>query len=352
MSKKRSKLFNTIIIILIFFVIIILFTYKKNYKINYKVKNFNIKEEYYKPLNQYIFKIKKSNNIYEFSIKENYQIKKKLINDVLYKNGCMTPKSKLKLYTVCFYNGKFSIKGKEQKKLNSKYKKIKYNKSFANIFIWNHKGYTFLNEKKQINLFKKEFYDNNKSISFENYLITPDLEGNHGFKKVYVIDMKKGKLRTISFETKISYDFYYLGVKDNKIYIVDKKNKMEYALNLRRKRLELITKDSYGKVWKNTWKEVSMVKLSYQNYKFVDKKIYNYKIVNKNLYLTYNLCKNEILIDKNVNKVLASNEDVVYYLKDNKVYFTSNSYSKSTLLEYNELYFNSKNQVFIYNTNM
>ena len=348
--KLRKNFKRIILLTVLIITFIIFFNYPKNYKINYKIQKDIVYEQYVKNNKQYILRIKHNNIYYEFTSIHSYFGKKNIIDDIKIKNTCVTPVSKkIKLYTVCYdkNNKEFFYDNKSNSPKTKKLKQITYNPS-KKIFIWNHKGYTLINSNEKIRLFKKEIYYNNLAYKHNNYLITPDYENKNRFNKFYVINLENLKQFTIKSRYRISYDFYYLGTQNDLIYIVDKRTKKEYFINTKKKKVSLVSKNDYGKIWDGKWKEISMLKLSSKEKHFYQDKIYNYSINNKKLYVTINLCSNKIkLSNKEVDKVLYENDDGVYYLVKNKIYYSSPTIKDLFILKYDELEFNSDNQVFL-----
>ena len=349
--KLKKKVKILLIFSLFLIIILMILKYPKNYKINYRIKDSNITEQYIKNNKQYIIKVKDGDLIYEYSFKHNYISNKKVIQSINKNNTCIKPLSKkLKLYTLCYdkNNDFFYYKNQEQKYKTKKFKQLIFNKT-KKVYVWNHKGYTILNTNKKINLFKNEIYYNDLAYKYNSYLITPDYEKKNRFSKFYIINLSNSKVLTIKSKYKISYDYYYLGAIKDTVYIVDKRTKKEYGIDLNKKNIFLATNNNDdGKIWNGKWEDISMIKLSSKEQSFKRNNIYNYYIKNNKLFVTYNLCSNKTLItNKKIDKVLFENNDEIYYLVKNKVFYSSPYLKDVFILEYDELEFNSDNQVFL-----
>ena len=353
--KKYNKLIIFLLIILV--LCFIYYKFPKNYQREYKIGKFNVQERYIKKTKSYYFVI---NNKFEYAIKNRYS-GKKLIKNISYvkktSNKCIDIKGKkVDFYPLCdglTYTANNITPIKTTKEINSKYKDIEINTiRDEKIYIWNHTGYYMLtkDKKENINLYKNEYYYNDNAFVSSKYLITPNYEEEHEYKNINVIDMDKGKTKKIEFKKAINYNSYYLGTYKKQIYLVDRKNKDELELNIRKETIKsVLDNNQNGKVFDNGWKNVSITKLAHNDYTFEYPSYYSYKIKNRKLYLNYYNSNNEILISNHkVNKIISYNDDFVYYLYKDKVYSWSYKYGETLILTFSELDFNNNNQIFIY----
>lgn len=353
--KKYSKLIILLFIVLFFCLIYLKFP--KNYQKEYKVGKFDVQERYIKKTKSYYFII---NNKFEYAVKSKYS-GKHLIKKISFikdtKEECINIKGKkIEFYPLC-KNNVYSISGidpiNKTREINKKYNDIEINSiRDEKIYVWNHTGYYMLtkNKNQKINLYKNEYYYNDNAFTSSKYLITPNYEEKHEYKSLNVIDMEKGKNKTISFKKAINYNSYYLGTYKKLIYLVDRKNKDEIELNVKKETVKsILDNNQNGRVFDNGWKNVSITKLSHNDYSFEYPEYYSYKIKNKRLYLNYFNSNNDILISNHkVNKIISYNDDFVYYLYKDKVYSWSYKYGEVLILKFSELDFNSNNQIFIY----
>lgn len=338
----------------------------RNYEEEYRIDNYKITESFDKDMKMYTFKIKTGNDVYYQATKHNYISRKEFISNIIprqnKKTSCLIFETKkFKLLPVCKKNGEDisytlvdNIPGKTKFKTTKRtYKNIKINTLLnKKIYIWNHTGYHYLNDKQdeEVNFLDSESYYNEYTFKSDNYLITPDLSQKYEFDTLYVVNMKNGKLTKVKLDKTISYNFYYLGTHKNLIYIVDKKNKDEYKVDIRKKTVTSV-KDKYdnGMIWDDKWKNISITKLVNDTYKFTDEKVFNYTLDKDKLYYDFYKVDNKIKAsDKKIDKIISSDGDEVLYLVKNTLYLFSPEYGEVKILTFNELEFNSNNQVFIY----
>ena len=353
--KKYRKIITLLLIIILF--VYIYYKVPKNYQKEYQINKFNIQEKYIKKTSSYYFIV---NGKYEYAYKTRYR-GKKLIKKVSYvkntKNKCINIDGKrIDFYPICdgttYTVNNLDSKNKI-KETNKKYKDIEINViQDENIYIWNHTGYYYLNKDKNktINLFKNEFYYNNNAFVTNKYLVTPNYEEKNEYNSIFVIDMEKGKTKNIELEQKINYNSYYVGTYKKKTYLVDRKNKDELELNIKKESIKsILDNNQNGKYYDDGFKSVSITKLINNDYSFNYPSYVHYKLSGKKLYMNYFNSSNSILlVNHKVDKILSYNDKYVYYLYKNKVYSWSYEYGELLILTFDELEFNSNNQVFIY----
>ena len=370
MKKKKTILFTFLALILIIILFIVL-SLPKDYKITYQKDGYTVEEKFIKKFDMYYFAVTKDDKIYEYSTQNKYIHGKELIDEIeSYKSEeyeCIYFISDdIDTVPVC-YEGDESIdyklvnndefkefyKGKDYTALNQTYNRIDINALLdKKVLIWNYKGYIFLDSENQseINFLDEESYYNNLSYLSQNYLITANYDEEYNFKSVYIIDVQTGKYEKWELKYEISYNSYFLGDLDGKIYLIDKKNKIEYALNPKKKEIQIITnKSDDGKIWNNGWESVRMSKLSSNVYSFSSDSIYNYILEDDKLYLKYYKGKNKRLVSsKIVDKIVGINNENIYYLVKDHLYFYNPYYGEILLMSYEEWNFNSDNQIFVY----
>ena len=77
--------------------------------------------------------------------------------------------------------------------------------------------------------------------------------------------MKNKNKETWQLNYDISFESYILGTVDNYIYIVDKKNKTEYRLDIKTREMKVVGNDTNGGITYNNskYEDISMYTLSY-----------------------------------------------------------------------------------------
>ena len=339
--KKRIpiKLLIFITILLLVFIIFLFFIFKSyNYTVTYNINDIKIEEEYNKKDKYYTFLITKNKITYPFLIRSKYLRHRKLINDILVKENdnevCLYPQSKrIDFYPICsndkdivaynLANNKdidYTFKGVNKNIFE--YEKIKsYNINNANYLIYNYKGFYFINKDNKFNieLFNKDNYNINLYYIYKDYVIIPDYNDDHYFKRLYAVNNNTGKVITIDSEYDISYDSIFLGDYKKKIYLLDKKERKEYVILFNKKKVEETE-------FKNI-KNGKLVNESYSkivnNYKGItNKNIFKYEVINNKLYKVIDNIKIK-LSDNYVDKIISNKEEVIYYLVKENLYMYS-----------------------------
>lgn len=392
MKKYKNFLLIIIVIMLIPFLLKIIkkdhiITYKKNnYEINEK---FSIKEKQHK----YQFTIKNKNEKYTFFIEENLNKNKKVIKEIeKYKEGnitCIIPKYiRKKLYnTYCLEDNKqvsnYYLKDNENyKKILNKIKKYKINPiktsdkkiKYKNIdiyqnniidnyayIIWNYKGIYILknNEILSQKFLDYDLYDNIMSTVTSRYFVLFENTSVNGIENVHCYDLKKDKYKLIKLEDKISKDSYINGVYQDKIYITDKRKKVQYTLDVKKEKLEEVGNEELDYIKYRNGKEELLNKsdffleeVYFNNYNITDKNIDSTDISEENNTIYYKKDNsfykryenNDILLFNldNVKEWSIQDKDILL-LQANEVYLYNENNGLNKILEFNELNYNYKN---------
>lgn len=371
MIKKKRSLAGILFIILILVIIIIfnLLKKEKTYEIEYKIDGFTIIEKYDEKNNSYEFDTVSGDYEFSITILNPKKISKKQIDkvDSLKKDEttCIFMSSKnLKTYPICqndknkiaysnsgLYDENF-FKIENFKITKGEYKNIEIN-TLRNkkIAIWNNYGFTLLNENKNfdINFLKNELYFDTMSYRVDNYIIVPNYDSKYSFNEIFIIDLKKGKLKKWDLEIDINFDFYYQGALNGKIYLVDKKSKKQYSLDPKKRKIELITdSDGNGKIWNEKWITISMIKLVNNEYLFESESLYDYFLDKKTLYLKFKNNSKIKISNFNIDKIVYSDGYDVYYLAGDELYSYNPFNGEVLMLKYSEWNFNDKNPIYIF----
>ncbi len=362
-----KKLYLLITFILLTFIVFLIVVYqKRSYKIEYTIADFKITENYLKK-DGYLFNINYKDNNYPLFIKNNYSKSRKFIKEIksyeLDKEVCLNISVFDKNYYVCRDNNeiktiyamsknfleKYSI-NIEPDNLIKKYQNINiYNNDYTYL-IWNYKGFYQIDKtEKSLISFKKDNYQNELAYQTEKYLIFPNYDSEYYFNKIYVYDIENEKLKEVISEFDISYDSYYLGVVKNSLYLIDKKGKIEYEINLKKNTIKIVSDGNYAKIYNGSkWEEVSITKAINNNVVFPTNNEYIYYLDDNHLYLKikdYNI----LITNEKVKKIIHINNNVVYYLVADKLYRYEYLKDNKLLLKYPEWNFNYNNHIFIFN---
>jgi len=381
--KNKMKLFLGLIII-----IILIFTIKKirlkKYILEYKINNYNIKEEYTLSNKNHYYDITINNkkNNYIFTINKNLHKSKKIIKEIkTYKNNnlvCVLPiyNKKIDNYLYCNLNNNqisidyllksnnndFNMIQEKTKKYHINYptssdlfkekNKIKvYNKNIQSnekYIIWDYKGiYIFTNnDTKYKRIVKKDIYDNVMSCIVDNYYVLFDNTSHEGIKTAYYYNLNSNRLKTLKIKKYISKDSYINGIIGSNIYITDNSNKKQFIINIKNKKVQTLNTGTTSYIFYNNEKKQELPKSDFfqTNQLFKNNKIRNLifeKDINK-IIKKYN--KNtELLFELDNIKEWSIENNNIYILSNDTIYSYNEENGLNKIIEYNELNYNYKN---------
>ncbi len=381
--KNKIKLFLGLIIIIILICTIKKIRLKK-YILEYKINNYNIKEEYTLINKKHYYDItinnKKSN--YIFTVNKNIHKSKKIIKEIkTYKKNnlvCILPlyNKKIDNYLYCNLDNKQisidyllknnnndfnSIKEKIKKyhinypttsDLFKEKNKIKvYNKNIQSnekYIIWNYKGiYIFSNNNtKYKKIVKKDIYDNVMSCVVENYYVLFDNTSHEGIKTAYYYNLNSNKLKTLKIKKYISKDSYINGVIGSNIYITDNSNKKQFIINIKKKKVQTINTGTTSYVFYNNERKQELSKSDFFQEKqlFKNNRIRNISIIEDSNKVIKESNKNtELLFELDNIKEWNIVNNNIYILTNDTIYSYNEENGLNKIIEYNELNYNYKN---------
>lgn len=375
--KKKYRLKKSAITILVIFIFLIalliilsLFN-SKSYSVEYNIFEYDISENYDKDKELYYFEITKDKLTYSFIYEKEYLKEKKIIKDIKeYSEDdytCITiDGSLIKSYPLCNYKSEiidYHLVPDKLKERISEYIKtpasIEKQEQHYEIYntedellVWSYTGFNHIKDGNSnlIELFKNDIYEIPLSTKIQNYLFIPDYEQKYNFNKAYVIDLETLKVEEWKLKYEISFDSYILGTNDKSIYLIDKKNKIEYELVPSKQKMRILAKNNnqgilYNKG--NIQKEL-ITKLVTKEYAFTYDKNYNYTLDNKTIYLNYldSPIKTKIS-NQEITEIVYSSNDNVFYLVEDTLYRYNLKYGETKIMKYSEWTINYKNLIFI-----
>ena len=356
--KNIKKLIGLIgIFTLLFSLFLYLYLKPTSYNKEYKLKEVKIKEAYNKKEKMYSITINVENSEFVYKTNDKYTNKRGLLSDIKIKieDGiiCIKPESEqLSLYPLCkndkdFLSYYYDYKDNDNVVIEE-YKDISiYDFNNKNYLLWNYKNFIYLNEEKEkdIFLFHQDIYNLELVVPTEKYLLVADYNQKYTFNKFIKINSTTGKKEEIKTKYDIYFDSYYLGTEENNVYLVDRKNKQQYKINLKK---DKVTKTE-GKILNNNdWEKMPIIKLVNKDYNFIEESDYEYLLVNDYLYLKTFDDKLIKINDFEVNSIVKSDGLNVYYLVKDKLYFFNPYQGNKLLMKYSEWNFNNKNMIFIF----
>lgn len=365
---KKNIIF---IICLILCIIIFIYYYNKpkNYTLSYQINDFKVTEKYDINKNIYFFTFKLNDLRFETVLKQKYSPNRKIISEVnlfnVDKTTCITTNLTIPLCKNADKYVAYSLASKQMKdkvnyqitnnqKINGQYQNIEINNYQNHAYaIWNYKGFDYISEdnKATLNFFANDTYNVDIISQINNYIIIADYDETYSFNMFYILDMEKGTYKRWKIEYDISFDSYILGANDRSIYLVDRKNKIEYEIVPHKRKMRIIgTVNKPGKILiKSAWKEISLKKLVSKEYEFTEEKIYDYFLNQQTILLRYAFGINEIQVsDKKVTKLVSAIEKEAFYLVDDKLYVFNDKNFETFLLRKYEWNFNNQNVIFVY----
>ena len=369
---KKLKIMILLIILSFSFFLLTYFK-KRNYKLSYEKSGFKIEEEYIKNDGTYLLNINKKDNKYLFIIKDDYTRKRKLINKIkeyktdnetclviTFNNKNVLPSCKRNNEVISYHlissDLKNKIKNTNKYIIKTKDKSYDYNNIYVKnlnnkkVLVWNYNGFYVLtnSSKKNINVIKSEIYNPQMVGEIDNYLIMPNYDEGYEYKNIKVLNVDDLNIKNLKLNTSISSDTYVLGKNDKSIFIYDPKYEKEIEIVPYKLKYRDVNPYIYNKGKIET---VSYNKLNNQNVEFIYDTLYDYLLVGNRLYRLnkYKSEYKELVTDKVVKEIVKKNNDEIYYISDDKLYFYSDKYGEVLMLEYFELNFNYKNIIFIYN---
>ncbi len=249
-----------------------------------------------------------------------------------------------------------------------------------NIIIWEYKGFYRVTDKSNnwYPLNGSEQYNPNLTVMVNQYYVVPDYKDNNYFSNIYITNLITGSIENINLGKQIAHNSFVQGVVDNKIYIVDISNKVQYSIDIYEKELQLTGNAEEGTRFYNNgkWENKSIYNtiddklifpiqkeipesLNDLNPLFVDEvggetDGYYYLYFNENNKIAvYRADKQNIDIltllftVPSITNVKYDNDDI-YFISDDILYYYRDNIGIKPLIKYNEFRFNQNNLYNIY----
>ena len=349
----------TISFILLIICVIVFTNKERTYTIDYDKDGYTIIERY--DGNYFTFNISKEDINIDFAFEHKYTTKRKLVEDI----NCYDEESEYKVCKLKVFDETKMVNVKDNKlysmfyesneATNDNVKKIDniniYDES-STILVWTSYGFKDVIHNKEYNFIEKEQYDNPLTYQIDNYLLIPDYNQNKFFNSFYIIDIKNQKINKWKLKYTISFDSYFLGDKDDLVYLFDKENEKEYALNIDKKSIKKVSNSNGGIAFEGRETNYSLSDLKYKNIAFKNNNIFNYYIRDNKLYYNYYGSNKEISVlkDLEVKKIISlDNKGNVYVLSGDSIYYVENSGIYRKIASYFEWNFSADNKVFLFN---
>ena len=285
-----KKIINFIIVLAILFLVfqfgITFFKNKHTVEYNLKVNNEEVKihEEYYKDKESdyYFFRLNIGDDVFVFDVDNSFNKQKKVISDIrLYKKDelvCISPiyiKNNNDAQIFCNVdNQQYSYTSiKDKYNLNefidtldnfdaSKYESNdNTNSSLGNS--WVYKDNMYSNEiliiyeyndllkitkpsNERIDFADYDIYNNELGILVDKYYILPTFEDRPEYRGFTIINILNEEKEYLYFDNATSTNLYINGVVDNKLYLFDKSNLVQYEIDPEEKTYRITGNNSTG----------------------------------------------------------------------------------------------------------
>jgi hypothetical protein len=238
-----------------------------------------------------------------------------------------------------------------------------------NITIWSYNSFYRLTNRGE-NLYSLNILGQTNPIlnaMVNQYLLMPDYKKSNFFKRLYITNLITSSMDPFDIDYDISYNSFIQGVVDNKLYLIDKNNKTQYAIDIYKKEVK-ITGDSTNstKYYNNgKWEPKSIDEVINSNLVFTypntipeSLKILNPLSIGEYggesdgyyyLYLSENNVINVYRIDKqNTNimtlifsvpsiKDIKYSEKDIYFISNDTLYVYHDNLGLNPLVKYNDL---------------
>ena len=355
-------------IVLLFVTFLFIYLSPKNYEKEYDIDGFAVIEKYDKKKESYIFSVAIDKLNFKFLSNQKYTTNRKLITSITTKKSesgiCIQPYIQKEVKDpLCYENDTYidyrlaskDLWESERKitTLNDEYNNIKINYLDSDTYLlWNYRGFSLINNerKEDIKIFETDVYNLELAVVINKYLVVADYDQKYNFNKMFIVNLEKLSIEEWELDAEISFDSYILGTEDKSIYLVDRKNEIEYELVPHKKRMRKVgTKNKSGRILKNgTWEDISLTQLVNKSHTFSNVHDYEYTLEDNTLYLNYEGDFTKIKVSNaHIGSIVTAVEDRVYYLVKDKLFMYSLSLGEIQIFEYFEWNFNTENMIFI-----
>lgn len=360
------------LIIIISIILILTKYYVSNYKIEYTVNNYNIKEIYKDK--RFYFEIKKDIT-YNFDIYDKRTLSKTKIESIeeidLDTYYCIVPKIKdIDTYPLCYdktnkeyidYNlidNELLTPYQTASNMDSKPDKdyVYYNTLDDKTYmaLWTYKGYIVMNKDtyNKVDIFNKDKYDNTISYMIDNTIYMPNYDEEHEYSSLVAFNIETQKINKIKLNKNIDYDSYIVGNIKNKLYIFDNKSNILYELDLKSNKSEIKSNNETGfvKYEDGEWVNCSRTEYKIDKIKYGNKPSSNYEYtINNGLYKIIKENKNiKTKVSNDITNIIFEHDNDIYYIYEDSLYLYNPLKGNNKVFYNYELNFNKDNTIFTY----
>lgn len=339
MKKLRLLIFSFLLIFLSF---TIFYFIPKSYELKYTVKGYNIIQTFNNKKKLYIFKIKKDNVEYLYSVSGKYYQNHKQIKNIKQKDNIINvTNNNLQNFYINkendnYYTSYYITIPEDKKKYT--FDNIDVYNINANFYIWNYSQFININTKtkKKIKLFDNDIYNIDLCTTFKDYLLIADYNSKYKFNKFYLINTKNNKVKESQLDKEVYFNSYFLGTYKKFVYLYDMQTKIEYKINPLK---NTIYKNRYEILSNNKFEKISVNKLNKGNVSFKKEIDFYYELNDNELIYVTPINKINVTSLK-VSNIIFSNDNECYFISDDTLYY-ANKDKIIKLMTYSEWKFNN-----------
>ena len=369
--KRRRKINKRFIVFVIILLLLLLLVFKpKGYHKDYLVDDFNVYEEFNNDDRNYYFKISNSNISFDYYIGHKRLLGKKKIKEIKYyendKYTCIVPViKKMDSIPLCYSDITkidYHLVDDDMKnnlldyfndmdELNTTYNNINiYNLVNRSYLIWNYNNLISIKDSgnEEISIFDNDYYDISLSAIVDDYFVIPNYDENYNFNEFVIINLRNMNVTKWEINYTISKDSYILGTYNKSIFLVDKKNKVEYEYVPRKKKIRIVgSENKNGIIYDDGYKKVPFNQLVTSNYSFNYGYSYDY-VLNNNILMRKSLNDNVLISNRSVKDIIYKGSNYVYYIVDSTLYYYDIFKGEVKVMDDFEWNFNYKNIIYPY----
>lgn len=223
------------------------------------------------------------------------------------------------------------------------------------VGLSNYKGIYTIEKDSDIfssELFSTDIYSNKVSILKDNYYLSAIYNKANGFKEMYLVDYVNHVKSKLEMPQTLSYESYFHGYHDLKLYLIDMENKIQYEIDLDKKTVKQVGNMESGIVYyegnkkkrieyNNSLDNINFLEGTQNNkygYIYTFEKINNkYGVYRENVQNKDN--KVFIFETNDINRIVYMDE-YIYYISEDKLNYYSDYTGEKTILINSEFKYN------------
>lgn len=364
MKKAINFTILLLTVFLVFQLVVVLF--KKEHHLNYELvkdeQKYKVDEKYYKTSKNSIYELaitNSDNNTFLFNTDTNYNKQTKIINEIYpYIDNdisCLAvlyqKEEKIETEPKCFYNN-IQYSYTQLKKIKpevsvfvenlDKNNLISHNFDSSSVTtnagkatayldnlvdkmfvsVWDYRNLTVIGNKRVRNslLTNKDIYTNSLARRVGKYYIMPNYSDPTESNNLIIVNLETSENHLVTFDRPLNNNSYVLGEYNNELYLFDRSNLIEYAVNPENKTIRVVGNEELSGQY-------------YDGSKFVTRSIYEFKS-NDLQFIKFN--KEEIGLSAYNYSDIFEDYNSYYLLIDNAIYQVYKNHLDNPILIYQD----------------